>query len=93
MAKASSETTKGASKDAPAQPAHVLDLKPGQYSDGHPLDEVQYLECKLILKPDRFTSAHVFQEYGALDDAQSTAFFDDGYNALAAAYARVSALE
>ena len=48
------------------QPGRVLDLKPGKYSDGHPLDEVQYLECKLILKPDRFTSAKVFQEYGEL---------------------------
>jgi hypothetical protein len=43
-----------------------LELKQGQYSDGHPLDEVQYLECKLILKPDRFTAARVFFEYGAL---------------------------
>ena len=42
------------------------DLKQGQYSDGSPLDEVQYLECKLILKPDRFTSAKVFFEYGKL---------------------------
>jgi hypothetical protein len=33
-----------------------------KYSDGHPLDEVQYLECKLILKPDRFTAAKVFRE-------------------------------
>jgi hypothetical protein len=38
----------------------------GHYSDGSPLDEVQYLECKLILKPDRFTSAKVFSEYGNL---------------------------
>jgi hypothetical protein len=38
----------------------VTDRKQGQYSDGHPLDEVQYLECKLILKPDRFTAAKVF---------------------------------
>jgi hypothetical protein len=44
----------------------VPDLQQGTYSDGHPLDEVQYLECKLILKPDRFTSAKSFQEYGAL---------------------------
>jgi hypothetical protein len=65
MAKAT-EPTKGASKDAPAQPGGVPDLKQGNYSDGHPLDEVQYLECKLILKPDRFTSAQVFQDYGAL---------------------------
>jgi len=46
--------------------SRVADLKPGQYSDGHPLDEVQYLECKLILKPDRFTAAKVFFEYGKL---------------------------
>jgi hypothetical protein len=44
----------------------VADLKQGQYSDGSPLDEVQYLECKLILKPDRFTAAKVFFEYGKL---------------------------
>lgn len=50
----------------PSAPDRVLDLKQGQYSDGHPLDEVQYLECKLILKPDRFTAATVFFEYGKL---------------------------
>lgn len=60
-----------AKKDSPEsqtdlQPGPVPELKPGKYSDGHPLDEVQYLECKLILKPDRFTSAKVFQEYGEL---------------------------
>lgn len=48
------------------RPERVPDLKQGQYSDGSPLDEVQYLECKLILKPDRFTSAKVFFEYGDL---------------------------
>jgi len=41
-------------------------LKQGQYSDGSPLDEVHYLECKLILKPDRFTAAKVFFDYGKL---------------------------
>jgi hypothetical protein len=49
-----------------SRPTRVPDLKQGQYSDGSPLDEVQYLECKLILKPDRFTSAKVFFEYGKL---------------------------
>ncbi|WP_395664840.1 hypothetical protein [Methylocella sp.] len=55
------------SSDAAAQakPARV-ELAAGAYSDGHPLDDVQYLECKLILKPDRFTSAETFLEYGAL---------------------------
>jgi len=47
-----------------SQPPPVAE--PGQYSDGHPLDEVQYLECKLILKPDRFTAAKVFLDYGKL---------------------------
>ena len=49
-----------------SRPSRVSDLKQGQYSDGSPLDEVQYLECKLILKPDRFTAAKVFLEYGEL---------------------------
>jgi hypothetical protein len=49
-----------------SQSPPVADSKPGQYSDGHPLDEVQYLECKLILKPDRFTAAKVFLDYGKL---------------------------
>jgi hypothetical protein len=49
-----------------SRPARVADVKPSQYSDGSPLDEVQYLECKLILKPDRFTAARVFFEYGKL---------------------------
>jgi hypothetical protein len=38
----------------------------GTYSDGHPLDDVHYLECKIILKPDRFTSVQSFHEFGAL---------------------------
>ena len=39
---------------------------PGQYSDGHPLDSVGYLEAKLILKPDRFTSVECFRDFGKL---------------------------
>ena len=42
----------------------VPDLKPGTYKDGTPLHEVQFLQCKIILKPDRFTSAKSFREYG-----------------------------
>jgi hypothetical protein len=59
---------------AAAEPGRVPDLKPGKYSDGHPLDEVQYLECKLILKPDRFTSAKVFAAYGELVGKAAKAF-------------------
>lgn len=36
------------------------------YSDGHPLDRFQYLEAKLILKPDRFTSVESFRNFGKL---------------------------
>ena len=50
----------------PSQSSRIADFKQGQYSDGSPLDEVQYLECKLIPKPDRFTAAKVFLEYGKL---------------------------
>ena len=36
------------------------------YSDGHPQDVVQYLEAKLILKPDPFTSVESFRDFGKL---------------------------
>jgi hypothetical protein len=48
------------------QPEGVADIKQGQYSDSALFDEIHYLECKLILKPDRFTTAKAFQDYGAL---------------------------
>ena len=35
-------------------------------SDGHPQDVVQYLEAKLILKPDRFVSVESFRDFGKL---------------------------
>ena len=47
-------------------PDRVPDLKPGTYKDGQPLHEVQFLECKTILKPERFTSAKSFREYAKL---------------------------
>ena len=34
----------------------VPDLKAGVYADGLPLHEVQYLQCKLILRPNKFDS-------------------------------------
>jgi hypothetical protein len=49
-----------------SRPNRVLDLKQGKYSDGHPLDEVHYLECKIILKPDRFTSRQGFLDFGKI---------------------------
>jgi hypothetical protein len=44
----------------------LRDLKHASYSDGSPRDEVHYLECKLILKPDRFTSVPSFLEFGKI---------------------------
>ncbi len=38
----------------------------GAYSDGTPLDKVTFLEAKLILKPDRFTSVQSFREFGKI---------------------------
>lgn len=38
----------------------------GTYADGTPLDKVTYLEAKLILKPDRFTSVESFRDFGRL---------------------------
>jgi len=35
---------------------HLPSIKPGKYADGLPYDEIRYLECKLILKPNHFTS-------------------------------------
>ena len=49
-------------KMADPRTTRVGDLKPGQYADGSPLDDVQYLECKLILKTDEFTSPEGLQE-------------------------------
>lgn len=36
------------------------------YTDGAPLDRVQYLEAKLILKPERFDSVQSFRDFGKL---------------------------
>ena len=52
-------------KDDPLPPL-VPELHQGKYSDGHPLDDVHYLECKIILKPDRFTSRQGFVDFAKL---------------------------
>jgi hypothetical protein len=44
----------------------VADLQPGQYADGSALHDIQYLECTLILKTDKFTSPAGFRKYGKL---------------------------
>jgi len=37
-----------------------------KYADGAPLDRVQYLEAKLILKPEQFTSVQSFRDFGKI---------------------------
>jgi len=37
-----------------------------RYADGRPFDDVQYLQAKILLKPDRFTSAEALQRFGKL---------------------------
>jgi hypothetical protein len=36
------------------------------YGDGHPVDVIHYLQAKLLLKPDRFTSVDRFRDFGKL---------------------------
>jgi hypothetical protein len=48
------------------RPKMVADIEPGQYSDGHPLDTIEYLEAKILLKGDRFTSVQSFHEFAKL---------------------------
>jgi len=72
-------------KDKPAkseektQPKVVAGIKQGQYSDGHPLDTIEYLEAKIILKGDRFTSVQSFHDFAKVvrDTADQT---DVGYS-------------
>lgn len=41
----------------------VPEVKKGHYSDGHPTDNVHYLECKIILKGERFASKQGFIDF------------------------------
>jgi hypothetical protein len=54
--------SKNADPTAPAESAANAE----RYADGAPLDRITYLEAKLILKPDRFTSVDSFRQFGAL---------------------------
>jgi len=63
----------------------VPEIKAGKYADGLPYHEVQYLECKLILRPNHFTSrqslwdfAKVLRKPAAANGVKfSTDQFDD----------------
>jgi hypothetical protein len=55
---------KGHKKSKP--PDSPMAASGSAYADGTPLDRVQYLEAKLILKPDRFTSVQSFRDFGKI---------------------------
>jgi hypothetical protein len=48
----------------PSWVGRVPQLKPGQYADGMPIHTVQYLCCKLILRPNKFWSRQSFFDFG-----------------------------
>jgi hypothetical protein len=48
----------------PSWVGRVPQLKPGNYADGTPIHQVQYLCCKLILRPNRFTSRQSLFDFG-----------------------------
>ena len=62
----------------------VPQLKHGRYADGMPLHEVQYLSCKLILHPNRFTSRQSLLDFGKVLKAPAkqcgVGFSVDGYD-------------
>ena len=73
MAKADKSAPKKKDKAArgEAKPRRQPDAAPaetagGHYEDGAPFDQITYLEAKLILKPERFTSVESFRQFGAL---------------------------
>ncbi|MFO0875742.1 MAG: hypothetical protein U0575_17485, partial [Phycisphaerales bacterium] len=41
-------------------------IKQGKYADGMPYNEVKYVECKLILRPNHFTSRKSFFDFAKL---------------------------
>ena len=49
-------------KMADPRTTRVSDLKPNHYADGSLLDDIQFLERKLILKTDEFTSPKGFRK-------------------------------
>ena len=54
-------------KEEPVSPSwvgRVPQLKPGTYADGMPIHHVGYLCCKLILRPNKFTSRQSMFDFG-----------------------------
>ena len=60
---------KGKDKQHYKNGAEALGIEPmaaKSYADGAPLDRITYLEAKLILKPDNFTSVQAFRDFGKM---------------------------
>ncbi len=59
---------KHAAKRAPlkVRMGRVPAIRPGKYRDGMPYNQVQYVECKLILRPNHFTSRKSFFDFAKL---------------------------
>jgi hypothetical protein len=61
----------------------VPQIKPGKYSDGMPLHGIEYVACKLILKPNRFNSRRSLFDFGKVLKAPAkqfgASFSTDGY--------------
>jgi hypothetical protein len=66
MAKKELEVSDRGKAEPAGRARRVPELKPGKYSDGLPLDEVKYLECKIILKPNHFSSRESLFDFGKL---------------------------
>jgi hypothetical protein len=52
---------------APVTPSwvgRVPQLKPGKYADGMPIHQVEYLCCKLLLRPNKFVSRQSLFDFG-----------------------------
>ena len=56
------DTTNGRPKGSLSLPQ----IHPGKYADGMPYDQLGYLECKIILKPNHFTSRSSLFDFGKL---------------------------
>jgi hypothetical protein len=64
MAKKQVEELGKSETDNPSGPP--LFGSPEVYADGKPFDQIQYLEAKLILKPEPFTSVQSFRDFGRI---------------------------
>ena len=60
------KTAKKGEKAAKPAIALLAPAPDGSYGDGVPFDKVQYLEAKLILKPEGFTSMRAFRDFGRI---------------------------